>query len=537
MKKGTYLSFTLMMLILIVGCKKQETKEISTDALKDKIAGGWAGKMIGVSYGAKSEFRFKGEIKEDSIEISKINNSIGQDDIYVQLTFMETMDKYGVDAPLKQFQADLANAGFMLWHANLQARKNYFDSIFPPESGMPENNIHADDIDFQIESDYIGFMNPGMPQSSNKIAGRIGQIMNYGDGIYGGMFIAALYSEAFFDNDIEKVIDHALLSIPAESEYSKLIGDVIKLHKHNPNDWRASWHEIQNKWGETDMCGAGDKFNIDAKLNGAYIIMGLLYGDGDAEKTMEITTRCGQDADCNPSNAMAVLGIVKGFSNLPKKMQSDVLSIADSTFENTNYSFNKAVSKTMQYAIDNIKNNGGNVKDNNLTVVIQQPKAPALTQSFPNTVLDKSISIFDSTAWVKKGNWKDFYTNYWWVDKPFKQALYADKNGDEISINFNGTGFSLIGNWQKDGGKADIYLDNQLMRTINTWYLWNGFQQEGNMDLYHKFNLPDGKHTVKLVVKGEKYAKSEGTAIYINELRVFKTAPKKSETYKLSFEK
>lgn len=537
MKKNTYMLFALILAILTVGCKKQETKQISIDVLKDKIAGGWAGKMIGVSYGAKSEFRFKGEIKEDSIEISEISNSLGQDDIYVQLTFMETMDKYGVNAPLKQFQTDLANAGFMLWHANLQARKNYIDSIFAPESGMPENNIHADDIDFQIESDYIGFMNPGMLQSSNALASRIGQIMNYGDGIYGGMFIAALYAESFFENEIEKVIERALLSIPAESEYAKIVGDVVKLHKHNPNDWRATWHEIQNKWGETDMCGAGDKFNIDAKLNGAYVIIGLLYGDGDAEKTMEITTRCGQDADCNPSNAMAVLGIVKGFSNLPQKMQTDVLSIADSTFENTNYSFNKAVSKTMQYAIDNIKNNGGNVKDNNLTVVIQQPKAPAFTQSFPNLVLDKSISIFDSTAWVKKGNWKYFIIHYWWVAKPFKQALYSDKKGDEITIDFEGTGVSLQGNWQRDGGKADVFIDNKFIKTVNTWYLWNGFQQEANMSLFHKLNLPDGKHTLRLVVKGEKYEKSEGNGIYITELRIYETAPKKSEQYKFSFEK
>jgi hypothetical protein len=213
------------------------------------------------------------------------------------------------------------------------------------------------------------------------------------------------------------------------------------------------------------------------------------------------------------------------------------LSIADSTFEHTQCSFNKAVTKTLQYAIENIKNNGGNVQENNLTVVIQQPEAPAPAQSFPNIVLDKSISIFDSTSWVKKGSWKDFYVNYWWVDKPYIQALYAEKNGDEISIDFKGTGFSLIGNWQRDGGKADVYLDNKFMRTINTWYLWNGFQQEGNMDLFHKFNLSDGRHTVKLVVKGEKYEKSEGNAIYINALRVFKTAPKKSETYKFSFEK
>ena len=38
--------------------------------------------------------------------------------------------------------------------------------------------LHADDIDFQIEADYIGFMCPGMPQTANKMADKIGHIMN-----------------------------------------------------------------------------------------------------------------------------------------------------------------------------------------------------------------------------------------------------------------------------------------------------------------------------------------------------------------------
>ena len=98
--------------------------------------------------------------------------------MYVQLTFMETMDKYGMDAPAKKYQELLAKANYKLWHANVQARKNFHDSIFPPQSGHPDYNLHADDIDFHIEADYIGFMCPGMPQTANKMADKIGHIMN-----------------------------------------------------------------------------------------------------------------------------------------------------------------------------------------------------------------------------------------------------------------------------------------------------------------------------------------------------------------------
>jgi hypothetical protein len=151
-----------------------EFRKIKPDVLKDKIAGGWAGKMVGVTYGAPTEFRAQGKIYSDSIKWKPgdIKGSLWQDDIYVQLTFLMSMDKYGIDASSKKYQEMFARAGYPLWHANMQARKNWYDSIFAPLSGTPEYNIHADDIDFQIEADYIGFMTPGMPNTALDIADR-----------------------------------------------------------------------------------------------------------------------------------------------------------------------------------------------------------------------------------------------------------------------------------------------------------------------------------------------------------------------------
>ena len=380
MKKNNLLPLLAMMIVIALSCKntRNEFRTIKPEVLKDKIAGGWAGKMAGVTYGAPTEFRALGKIYEDPIswKPSDIKGSLWQDDIYVQLTFLMSMDKYGIDAPAKKYQEMFAKAGYPLWHANMQGRKNYYDSIFAPASGSPEYNLHADDIDFQIEADYIGFMCPGMPQTASGIAEKIGHIMNFGDGVYGGIFVGALYSEAYFESDILKIIEHALKSIPSESDYYKIISDVIKLHQQYPSDWQASWKELEGKWGDVDICGAGSPFNIDAKLNGAYIVIGLLYGEGDPEKTLEITTRCGQDSDCNPSNALAVLGVIKGFSGLPENMQEGVKAISDSIFINTTYSFNSAVTSTYKYALDLITKDGGKVADKNIMVKTQFPVAP-----------------------------------------------------------------------------------------------------------------------------------------------------------------
>ena len=71
----------------------------------------------------------------------------------------------------------------------------------PTLSGTPKYNAHANDIDFQIEADFIGLMAPGLPQCANEMRWRAGRVMNYGDGIYGGMFVSGMYAAAFFEND------------------------------------------------------------------------------------------------------------------------------------------------------------------------------------------------------------------------------------------------------------------------------------------------------------------------------------------------
>ncbi|MCX6327305.1 MAG: ADP-ribosylglycohydrolase family protein [Bacteroidia bacterium] len=539
MKRLLLPKMLILFLLTSLSCKNSsdEFRTIKKEVLKDKIAGGWAGKMIGVTYGAPTEFRAQGKIFTDTIKWkpADVKGSMWQDDIYVQLTFMMTMDKYGIDAPAKKFQEMFAKAGYRLWHANVQSRKNYYDSIFAPESGRPENNFHADDIDFQIEADYIGFMSPGMPQTAARIADKIGHIMNYGDGVYGGIFVGALYSQAFFRNDIPGIIDYALKSIPSESDYHKIIEDVIKLHQHYPTDWQAAWKKIEAKWGDVHICGAGSTFNIDAKLNGAYIVMGLLYGDGDPVKTMEITTRCGQDSDCNPSNAMAVLGVINGFKKLPQALTKGVIEYKDSIFINTNYSFNKAVENTYNYALGLIKSESGSVSGNRIKIKVQNPVAPALEVSFPKVVFDKKISVFEKGPWKFKGKWQTVTREPKNGDEIIKVSQFAEKKGDKVEFTFNGTGVSLTGSWNKEGGKAEIFVDDKFDRTIDTYFNYNG-QQYGNTSIWHKFNLTPGIHKIRVEPRGEKRAEAEGTKINIIEALTFITAPKKNENVKLTFE-
>jgi hypothetical protein len=523
MKNLNVLIFILFGLLTSCSQPDPSLRTISPEVLKDKIAGGWAGKILGVTYGAPTEFRALGRTYEDSIRWTP-KDAIGaltQDDLYVQLTFLMTMDQFGIDAPAKKYQELFAKSGYMLWHANAQARKNYFDSIFPPRSGAPEFNFHANDIDFQIEADYIGFMSPGMPNSAVKLADKIGHIMNYGDGYYGGIFISALYAEAFFEKDIRKIVDKALNSLPAESDYAKILHDVLTLKELNPSDWRATWKFLEDKWGKTHICTAGEAFNIDAKFNGALILIGLLYGEGDPMKTMEITTRGGQDSDCNPSNAMAVLGVINGFSHLPETMQKGITEMQDSQFIYTDYSFRKAVDKTYQYAVSHVVAEGGSITTDKINVKLQVPVPVPLEVSFPKMVLSEKVSIFDEKRWKLSGNWQTFQLRPEENNVKANQSKFASKKGDALEFSFEGTAISLEGNWKKDAGKAELYIDGKLHSTFDTYFYYNN-QEQTPINICHALNLTPGKHTLKIVVTEEKKVESLDSRIYVSDALIFK---------------
>ncbi|HBO74159.1 MAG TPA: hypothetical protein DD653_05660, partial [Marinilabiliales bacterium] len=225
--KNTILFLLLLSASVLASCsgKKATNQELpakvklSTLALKDKIKGGWAGQTIGCTFGGPTEFKFKGTLIQDYQPLVWYDDYIKEtfeldpglyDDVYMDLTFVEVLERIGPDAPADSFAVSFANDDYKLWHANQAARYNILNGIMPPASGHWMNNPHADDIDFQIEADFAGMMSPGMINSASEICDRTGHIMNYGDGWYGGVFMAAMYATAFISDDINFIIAQGL---------------------------------------------------------------------------------------------------------------------------------------------------------------------------------------------------------------------------------------------------------------------------------------------------------------------------------------
>jgi len=349
------------------GFAKGKVRRLPVREYVDKMKAGWIGQMAGVGWGGPTEFKWKGEIiPADKMPKWKpeMINQFHQDDIYVEMTFMRTLELHGLDVSIRQAGIDFANSGYPLWHANRAGRDNLRSGIAPPDSGHPRFNNHADDIDYQIEADYAGLIAPGMPNVMIELGETFGRLMNYGDGLYGGQFVGGMYAEAFFETDMIKIINAGLACVPAGSQFTECIVDVLKWYKANPNDWEKTWGLIEAKYQDNPeyrkaSCNKGD-FNIDAKINAAYIVMGLLYGEGDIDKTIIISTRCGQDSDCNPANSGGILCTTIGFSKLPDKFKSALNP--EGKFSHTPYTVPRLIEVSEEIVRQAVKRAGGRIE-------------------------------------------------------------------------------------------------------------------------------------------------------------------------------
>jgi hypothetical protein len=226
-----------------------------------------------------------------------------------------------------------------------------------------------------------------MVNAAVEVCDKVGHIMNYGDGYYGGVYVASLYSIALISDsvgDIKNIVREALTVIPAESKFRMCIEDVIKWHEQDPEDWKATWFKVSRKWS-TDIgspLGVFRPFNIDAKINAAWVVMGLLYGNGDFTRTFEIAARCGDDADCNPATAGGILGAIVGYHNIPEFWTQGLDKVEHLPFLGTDISLLDAYDMSYRHAEDMIVQNGGQIMDNELEIKLQDPVTVPLEVAF-----------------------------------------------------------------------------------------------------------------------------------------------------------
>jgi hypothetical protein len=497
--------------------------------LQDKIKGGWAGQTIGVVYGAPVEFKYQGSIIDEYQNIPWREGYVKYwwdkkpglfDDIYTDLNFVSVFEKCGLDVSSDSIAYYWANTDYHLAHANQASRYNILKGIMPPNSGNWKNNPHADDLDFQIEADFIGLMTPGLVNAATGIADKAGHIMNSGDGWYGGVYVSALYSLAFISDNPVHIVEQAVKTIPEGTKFHDCIADVISWHKQFPEDWKTTWFELQKKYNKDTGCPKGVflSFNIDAKINSAYVTIGLLYGMGDFTRSIDIAARCGQDADCNPATVGGVLGVMSGYSKIPEFWLKPLQEIEPLQFEGSPLSLNTAYELSMKHALEMIRLAGGKTGRDSVEIPLSTPVPVAFEQNFEKTFpvsRDKiDLSFTDEFSFDFTGNGYILYGNMVKRSKIDKDYI------DRISKRLGSEVFGLAEIDDPYIAELEVYIDGKIDEKV----LLPMKNTARRLEPAWKYQLPEGNHSVKLKWLNH----SHEYEIRINDLIVYSEIQPKS---------
>lgn len=302
----------------------------------ERVYAGVLGKIIGVYLGRPFEGWPNERIEKLLGEVwYYINDRIGHnppliitdDDISGTLTFIRALREHGISKRItaeeigKTWLNNIIEEKTILWWGGVgtstehTAYQRLKSGVTAPQSGSMALNgkLVAEQIGSQIFIDGWGLVAPGDPQQAAQFAKEAASVSHDCEAIYGAQVIAALVAMAFVENDRQRMLDAAQQLIPADCLIHKLIEDVRGWHQQWPADWRATFAKVKAHYGY-------DKFGGGCHMipNHALIILALLHGDGDFQKSLMIVNTCGWDTDCNSANVGCILGVMLGLEGMSK---------------------------------------------------------------------------------------------------------------------------------------------------------------------------------------------------------------------------
>jgi hypothetical protein len=291
-----------------------ERKEISAEELRDKIRGGLLGQMLGNLNGIPHEMQYIDEPGNVREYIPSLPNGARTDDdtdfewVYVKV--MQDENKiYLSPERLAKLWKERINRG--IWCSNRYSRYLMDLGINPPLTSNFALNPWADfNISGQFICETFGLMAPGMPQTASRVGLNFTRITIDLEPAQTTQLFCTMISTAFFNNDINTILDAGLAAIDPESELRDIIADVRRWHRENPHKWRTSRRLLKEKYTKF---GGQMRDRNGYELNTAATIAALLYGDGDFIKTLATAFNFGWDADNTAATAGTIVGVIKGY--------------------------------------------------------------------------------------------------------------------------------------------------------------------------------------------------------------------------------
>lgn len=283
--------------------------KLNKEFLRDKIHACWIGKNIGGTIGGPYEWR------QDILDVQGFSSAKGEplpnDDLDLQLIWLCAMEEIG---PYQLTARELAEYWIAFipphWNEYGIGKANLKSGILPPLCGEHNNEFWRHSNGAWIRSEIWACLAPGCPEVARRYAFEDACIDHgMGEGTVAEQFTATMESLAFFRSDLRGILNDALAAIPADSRVAKSVKFVMDSY-----DAGADWKDVRNALVEQNA----DLGVFQAPSNVGYVVLGLLYGEGDFKKSLLTAVNCGDDTDCTGATVGAFLGILYGTAGIPQ---------------------------------------------------------------------------------------------------------------------------------------------------------------------------------------------------------------------------
>jgi hypothetical protein len=157
-----------------------------------------------------------------------------------------------------------------------------------------------------------------MPQTAADIGLHYACVAVSGEPLQATQYWTTLISLASVsDCPMEELLQQSRQAVSPASAHAEAVRDAIQQFHEHPQDWKAARQYFHRKWHLRAPRTVPGKWNDNSTpLNGAIVVLALLYGHGDFYKTGQYAMALGYDADCNAATACAVMGVRVGFSKI-----------------------------------------------------------------------------------------------------------------------------------------------------------------------------------------------------------------------------
>ena len=370
----------VLLTLLAVSCTDSGKKEITRTELKDKIAGAWIGQLVGNIYGLEYENKFVDEPGEGPFVFNKairkmeaVDGAFSDDDTDVEYLYLLMMEDKGVNPTYEMIRERwMYHIRDRVWLANRAALGLMHYGFTPPFTGKKEYNPHWFQIDPQLINEIWAYTAPGMPDYAAGVSDWVARVTSDDWAASPTVVYGAMYSEAFFENDIPTLVRHAKEYLPKNDRFRAIMDECLDLWQKYPDDWKASRKVIADELYVNEPDITRSIWNAD--LNGAMGILALLYGDGEIEKTLNIGCALGFDCDNQTATICGLLGVINGVESVPldrampfehwtKPFNDRYINVT--RYDMPDASIEDIIERTVVLAEKNILERGGSVREEN----------------------------------------------------------------------------------------------------------------------------------------------------------------------------